>query len=169
MNRVEAGVLLTYIARTDHRTWGEDDAIDLADLLDDIALADATAAARDHLRSDTAWLTPAIIRQRVKALRAERIRRLPLPCPNIIDGIREHDEMRAIVKAIGDGRITTWAECAAYERWGGSLHLAQQTGDFPILEGAEPVNRGAILAGPEHTGSYPTTLGRVMQRMPHGQ
>lgn len=65
MNRIEAGVLLTYIARVDHRTWGPDDAEAFADLLDDVSLADATFAAREHLREDNAWLTPALIRRRV--------------------------------------------------------------------------------------------------------
>lgn len=65
MNRIEAGVLLTYIARVDHRTWGEDDAAAFADLLDDVSLAEATFAAREHLREDNAWLTPALIRRRV--------------------------------------------------------------------------------------------------------
>lgn len=65
MNRIEAGVLLTYIARVDHRTWGEDDAAAFADLLDDVTLADATFAAREHLREDNTWLTPALIRRRV--------------------------------------------------------------------------------------------------------
>lgn len=69
MNRIEAGVLLTYIARVDHRTWGPDDAEAFADLLDDVSLADATFAAREHLREDNAWLTPALIRRRVLAAR----------------------------------------------------------------------------------------------------
>jgi len=65
VNRIEAGVLLTYIARVDHRTWGQDDAEAFADLLDDVSLADATFAAREHLREENTWLTPALIRRRV--------------------------------------------------------------------------------------------------------
>lgn len=72
MNRIEAGVLLTYIARVDHRTWGPDDAEAFADLLDDVSLADATFAAREHLREDNAWLTPALIRRRVLDARTHR-------------------------------------------------------------------------------------------------
>jgi hypothetical protein len=134
MNSTEAGLLLIYVARVDHRTWGPDDADAFADLLDDIAVGDAMIVAREHLRTDTAWLTPAIIRQRVKALRTERVRRLPQPCPNDVDGVDTNDELRAVIRAMADGKITTIAEVYAYERWGGSLHLAQLTGRFPELQ-----------------------------------
>jgi hypothetical protein len=61
-----------------------------------------------------------------------------MPCPNQTFGVSEGDEIRAIEAAIADGKITTIAEVYAYERWGGSLHLARQTGDFPALEGPAP-------------------------------
>lgn len=140
MNRIEAGVLLTYMARIDHRTWGEDDAEAFADLLEDIAANDAMIVAREHLRTDTAWLTPAIIRQRVKILRAERVRKLPQPCPNDVHGVDSNDELRAVIRAMADGKIASIAEVWAYERWGGSLHLAALAGRFPELD-VKPVRQ----------------------------
>jgi hypothetical protein len=139
VNSTEAGMLLTYMARVDHRTWGPDDADAFADLLDDVLLGDAMVVAREHLRTDTSWLTPAIIRQRVKVLRGDRVRRLPQPCPNDVEGVDSNDELRAVIRAMADGKITTIAEVWAYERWGGSLHLASQMGEFPALEGPAPV------------------------------
>ena len=67
MNRTEASVLLTYIARVDHRNFDREDAAVFAELLDDITLADAMAAAKAHLRSDNRWLTAALIRERVES------------------------------------------------------------------------------------------------------
>lgn len=66
MNRTEAMILLTFIARVDHRNIDREDAEVWADLLDDIAIEAALPAAREHLRSDTRWLTPAIVRTRVE-------------------------------------------------------------------------------------------------------
>lgn len=129
---------------------------------------DAKAAVIALGRQQT-FLAPGEIDTEARRMRRGRIERLPMPCPNTIRGVAEGDELRAIAKAIGDGRITTVAECAAYERWGGSLHLAQQAGRFPELSGPEPVNRGAILAGPERRSGHPTSVGAVMQRVPRGQ
>lgn len=72
MNPTEAMVLLTYVARIDHRTFSSDDADTYADLLDDVNLAEAMHAAREHLREESAWLSPALIRRRVLDARAQQ-------------------------------------------------------------------------------------------------
>ena len=66
MNRTEASILLTFIARVDNRNVDREVVEVWADMLDDIALEGALPAAREHLRTDTRWLTPAIVRQRVE-------------------------------------------------------------------------------------------------------
>lgn len=66
MNRTEASMLLTFVARVDNRNIDRDVVEVWADMLDDIKLEDALPAAREHLRTDTRWLTPAILRQRVE-------------------------------------------------------------------------------------------------------
>lgn len=66
MNRTEASMLLTFIARVDNRNIDRDVVEVWADMLDDVKLEDALPAAREHLKSDTRWLTPAILRERVE-------------------------------------------------------------------------------------------------------
>jgi hypothetical protein len=66
MNRTEASMLLMFIARVDNRNVDREVVEVWADMLDDIAVEDALPAAREHLRGDTRWLTPAILRQRVE-------------------------------------------------------------------------------------------------------
>lgn len=102
------------------------------------------------------FIAPGEIYTEVKRVRAERVRRLPQPCPNDVEGVAPHDELRAVIRAMADGRITTVAEVYAYERWGGSLHLAALSGRFPMLEGPEP------------RGTGPITLPRAFQAVPKG-
>lgn len=66
MNRTEASILLTFIARVDNRNVDREVVEVWADMLDDIALEAALPAAREHLRTDARWLMPAIVRQRVE-------------------------------------------------------------------------------------------------------
>lgn len=66
MNRTEASMLLTFIARVDNRNVDRELVEVWADMLDDIKVEDALPAAREHLRTDTRWLMPAIVRQRVE-------------------------------------------------------------------------------------------------------
>lgn len=66
MNRTETSALLTVISRIDNRIVDRELVEAWTDLLDDIRLDDALTAARDHLRSDERWLTPAILRGRIR-------------------------------------------------------------------------------------------------------
>lgn len=88
-----------------------------------------------------AFIAPGEIHAEVRRMRAARIDRLPQPCPNQVDGVDPRDELLAIRAAIADGQITTTGQIYAYERWGGSLHLARLTGRVPALDGPEPGNR----------------------------
>ena len=86
------------------------------------------------------FISPGEIETEVCRMRNERIRRLPQPCPNHVEGVHSLDELRAINRAMADGHIATAAQVYAYERWGGSLHLAQLRGKVPELEGPEPAD-----------------------------
>lgn len=72
MNRTEASILLTFIARVDNRNIDREVIEVWADMLDDLELEAALPAAREHLRTDTAWLTPALIRHRIEAAQKGR-------------------------------------------------------------------------------------------------
>jgi hypothetical protein len=107
------------------------------DVLADTDFADARTAIIVLRRSEP-FIGPSEIATDVRRMRNERIARLPQPCPNPVDGVSERDELIAIRRAIADGAITTVAEVYAYERWGGSLHLALQAGQLPQLAGPAP-------------------------------
>lgn len=151
VNKAETAELLTFTAAFDQRTIGRADVEAWAIALADVPWDDTTRTAVANFYSSPAYagdpggeaqrrfMQPHQLVAARARIRKDRIERLPMPCPNSIPGVSEGDELRAIAKAIGDGAITTRAELAAYERWGGSLHLAQQSGGFPALDGPEPV------------------------------
>ena len=147
MNRIEAGMLLAYIARTDHRTWGEDDAASFADLLADVSLDDASIVARDHLREDNTWLTPAIIRQRVKTLRANRIQAAnlvyePLPDESVADFQRR---LAALQEAAASGQLAPVRPSLALPRGGGQPAPPEV---FQRVEAHRATQRNPALAIP---------------------
>ena len=132
----------------------------------ELSLADARDAV-ETLGADQPFIAPADIVRHVRRLRAARIDRLPQPCPNTTEGVAERDELLAIRTAIADGLITTTGQLAAYEAWGGSLHLARQAGRMPALDGPAPAGTGPILAGRERTGGHPVALGALARRVAH--
>jgi hypothetical protein len=107
-------------------------------VLGELNYADAKAAIVSLGRHQT-FIAPGEVFTEVKRIRADRVGRAPMPCPNDVPGVSAGDEIRAIQRAMADGRITNLAEAYAYERWGGSLHLAYQRDQVPALEGSEPV------------------------------
>lgn len=91
------------------------------------------------------FIAPADIIAVLKRKRISRWEKLPIPCPNTVPGVTEGDEIRALERAICDGEYTTRGQLAAYEKWGGSLHLAYQRGGrLPELTGPEPGNTGPL-------------------------
>jgi hypothetical protein len=83
-----------------------------------------------------AFIAPGEIDTEVRRMRNDRIKKLRQPIPNTIPGVDEQDELRAITRAIADGRMASEADLVGYETWGGSLHLAWQAGQYPALEPA---------------------------------
>jgi len=92
-----------------------------------------------ELGKHQSFIAPGEIREKALRLRQDRVAHVPMPVPNHTPGVSEGDEIRAIERAIGNGLISSVAEAYAYERWGGSLHLAQLRGHMPQLEGPAPV------------------------------
>lgn len=104
MNRTEAAVLLTYVARVDHRTFGDDDAKAFAELLDDIDFTPAMEAAREHLRNETDWLTPAILRRRVFTMHSARADDKPVDFA-LTEPDADPDDVTAYQEAMRKGQV----------------------------------------------------------------
>lgn len=156
MDKSEATELLTFAAAYDQRTIGRADveAWAMAMTKANVPLDESTREAIVEYYTETPvadtgdtsrrFIQPHHVVSLRRRIRTARARRLPMPCPNPTPGVSEGDEIRAIERAIADGKITTRAELAAYERWGGSLHLAALTAHMPQLAGPDPVDRGPI-------------------------
>lgn len=150
MNKSDAAELLAFAAAYDQRTIGNADVEAWALALADIPWDDTTRTAVAGFYTQPAptydptgafgrrSIQPHHVRAGRVAIRNDRIARLPQPCPNPVYGVTEQEELLAIRAAIADGHITTTAQLHAYERWGGSLHLARHTGQLPALDGPEP-------------------------------
>ena len=80
MNVEEAGKLLALAALYDNRKVGVPDVMAWHRAIGDLPYADAEAAVVEHYGSDsTERLMPGHVRRRVKAMRADRLARTPLP------------------------------------------------------------------------------------------
>jgi len=118
MTQREVGILLNRITSVDGRrlvkgdpqtglkgtpeTWLE--------ILDGLTFRDCEQAVIEHYRHSTEWLTPAHIRQRVDAIRGERIRAVG---KNVNVGRRDAEDpreeirvRRELTRALGDGTLT---------------------------------------------------------------
>lgn len=104
MNLTETAVLLTYLARVDHRTLGEDDVRAFADLLDDIPFTDAMEAAKQHLRNETTWITPALLRTRVASMHSGRADDKPVDFALTLPAA-DPDDVAAYQEAMRQGRV----------------------------------------------------------------
>jgi len=105
MNRTEASALLTYIARVDNRNIDRELIEVWAELLDDVTLADAIPAAREHLRGDSRWLTPAILRERVEAANPPGPERQSVAEAHRVPDTGGNDSGAAYVAALRAGRF----------------------------------------------------------------
>jgi hypothetical protein len=112
MNAAEVGDLLARMALVDNRKPPEDDEAKAAmimtwvELIGDLNYADAVQAVRDHYRESREWLMPSDIRQRVKAIREERIKHsvIAAPAPELAnDPAAYRDELMESLHVAGDG------------------------------------------------------------------
>lgn len=112
MDANEVGKLLGFMALADNRKPPEDDEGRKAMIafwlgqVGDLDYADASQAVQDHYRDSREWIMPADIRRRVKAIRADRLARKPLPAPpaEVADQPGRYQQIVAAnVKRIADG------------------------------------------------------------------
>lgn len=104
MTPAEAQVLLSMAAAVDNRKPDEDAARAWAALLDGLRLDDCRAVVVAHYRESSEWLTPAIIRAKVKTLREKRLADYPEPTPpDDLTPVETIEWLRATRAAIADG------------------------------------------------------------------
>lgn len=89
-------------------------------------------------RDERRWMQPHDLRSARKKIRADRLARITLPPPNDTPGVSYPEELRALERAVGDGRIADQRDADAYTAWGGSLHVSYLREDFPELSRVTP-------------------------------
>lgn len=136
MSPAEAQVLLSMAATVDNRKPDADAAKAWAAMLDGLRVEDCMQAIREHYTESTEWLMPAMVRARVKRIRAKRIADHPplIPPPGLSDA-EERQWLAGARRHIGDGNQID--SDAAYELVSGSvrelLAAATPTTDEPPL------------------------------------
>lgn len=114
MNATEAGALLAFAALYDNRKVSDPDVMAWLKAIGDLPYADCEAAVAAHYGQSTERIMPGHIRTRVRAARAERLARTPLPPPApelagdpkryqraVADGVRRIADGLDARKAIG--------------------------------------------------------------------
>lgn len=143
MNKSDAAELLTFAAAFDQRTIGNADVEAWALALADIPWDDSTRAAIAAFygapgstddRDTRRFVQPHNVRAGRSRIRNDRLARIVEPTPNPHAEVTYGEELRAIRRAIADGRITDEQDVENYRRWGGSLHLAYERGESPAIE-----------------------------------
>lgn len=136
MSPAEAQVLLSMAATVDNRKPDADAAKAWAAMLDGLRVEDCMQAIREHYTESTEWLMPAMVRARVKRIRAKRIADHPplVPPPGLSDA-EERQWLAGARRHVGDGNQID--SDAAYELVSGSvrelLAAAAPTPDEPPL------------------------------------
>ncbi len=95
--------LLTVAAVFDFRTIGEADACAWHATLGDLAFDDSRTAVVGHYRDSRERVMPADVRQRVKAIRRDRLDRAILPAPDTDDQAEYRAEIKRRTREIADG------------------------------------------------------------------
>lgn len=133
MNSDEATEMLCHIAAFDKRTIGDADgeawAAALAGVPYDQSTREAIALFYATAPGDAErgrWMQPHHVRTYRSRIRERRQAALPHVCPNEVEGVNSLDELRALRRAIGDGRIADADALRKYEAWGGSMYLQYQ-------------------------------------------
>lgn len=114
MNIIETGVVLAKIQAFDNRNVGPETMTAWQEVLEPHTLADALAAVSAYYRTNTAWIMPAHIVERVREVEQDRTRQFRNGChlnradeQATLDGGRNWSEsMRALNRAVATGRLT---------------------------------------------------------------
>jgi hypothetical protein len=106
MTSDEVWDLLEIIASIDRRKLGLTDRQVWEGLIGDLSAADAQAAVIAYYRESREWIMPADVRNRVKAMRRDRLAREIVPAPPAEladDPVRHRAQLQASVRGIADG------------------------------------------------------------------
>ena len=106
MNAAEAGKLLAFAALYDNRKASDPDVMAWFKAIGDLPYADAELAVAAHYGESTERIMPGHVRTRVKAMRADRLARTPLPAPSgdVADEPGSYQRItQANIKRIADG------------------------------------------------------------------
>jgi hypothetical protein len=112
--------LLSVAAAFDRRTTGESDVIAWHAAIGDLDFIDSRAAVIAHYRESRDWVMPADVRNRVKAMRRDRLAREIQSAPGAelaAEPGRYKAELDANIRRIANGR-TAWLAIAAPVREG---------------------------------------------------
>ena len=96
-----------------------------AEILDGCRYQDAAIAVRNLARRQT-WIAPGEVYQEIRRIRSARLALVPALVPNEVEGVTSGEELRALRRAVADGRIADTDAARRYNHWGGSLHLQDQ-------------------------------------------
>lgn len=135
MDQDQASALLTYISAIDRRPIQDGDSVLWADLLDDIPFEPAKAAVREYYREESRWITPAEIRRRALATRAEQTRRPIAPGPEAVPDA-DPDDVREYLRAVAEGR---WRQLPAGSPRPMAQLLAGYGATTVIPDGEDPI------------------------------
>lgn len=137
MNVAETGKLLALIRVGDNRQVDQATIAAWHDVVSDLPLADALEAVRQHRRTSTEYLMPAHVRAGVHAMRVERLRVTPAPCPLAPpDDVAAYvAQRRALVEAIASGRVAP-GDAPAMERLRAAVARQQVGAAHPRKIGA---------------------------------
>jgi hypothetical protein len=122
MNIIETGMVLAKIQAFDNRNVDDATTIAWQEVLEPHTLQDALAAVSAYFRTNTAWIMPAHIVERVREVEQERVRQFRNGCHlNRADeeltltdrGGNWSESMRALNRAAATGALTP----AAYEAY----------------------------------------------------
>lgn len=102
MNITETSAILAMLAAHDRRTVGDIDVELWHDALDDLPFDDCRNAVRHLIRNSGDWITPYLVRQGVKAIRADRLARAVDQVPDA-----DPDDPSDYARALRENRMRT--------------------------------------------------------------
>jgi hypothetical protein len=157
--------MMEFITAFDRRTVGFAETEAWAMAMGDVPWDESTRQAIAEFysapgRDGDRFIQPHHVRAGRSKIRSDRLDRVPEPVPNDVDGVDYLDELRAVRRAIADGRILTEADAERYREWGGSMHLAYRRGN--------PVVGPAIDAPPLRPRPVDRLLSNVFPDIPRG-
>lgn len=113
MDIVETGILLAKIQAFDNRNVGDETTMAWQEVLEPHILPDCLAAVSDYFKTNTEWIMPAHIVERVRLVEEERMRNFKSGChlnradeERTLTGPSWSEGMRALNRAVRTGALT---------------------------------------------------------------